>query len=348
VSQLIVDAPLLACPDPNNWSPVDFQQIFSDYLSRLCELERLRTTCKSIQCWRDEELSLVLHDQGCFPFRHSLKEAFQQLYDPLEYQIEDVINLVTALLDRSTRLEESGDIKDILVSGCSVDGDPAPNRSVIFLQHLARVMALALPVLGDGKVFHPNTYLASCGVSNSSKHVTINCTVDMAEKSDGSCLSNFTPTSAQIENYRGAVSLFRNSDLTAWWANGSDRAIRDACAIHLSGETNEQWESIDQTLEALEVGDGFISSADALGFMHDPQKIDRLMRVCGDLVSDRNLAKSHWLRKGRGGNEAQRVQGEWRAWRHDIDYEFHLHYWRKGTRIRLANVVVHNDFGITD
>ncbi len=157
------------------------------------------------------------------------------------------------------------------MSGCSVVGDPAPNRSAIFLQHLGRVMALALPVLGDGKDFRPNTYLASCGVSSSSKHVTINCTVEMAVKTDGSCISNFTPTQAKIKSYCGAASLFKDSDLTAWWASGTDRAITDACAILLCSETNEPWESMDKTRETLEVGLEFISSADALGFMRPPK-----------------------------------------------------------------------------
>lgn len=347
MSEFIVDAPLLACPDPDQWSRNDFQQIFTDYLSRLSDLAMLRSTCKSIRFWRDEELPVVLNEQNCYPFRHSLTKAFQQLFDPLEFQLEDVNVLATALLERSMRIEDSGDIKDLVVSGCSIVGDPATNRSVLFLNHLCRLMALALPVLGDGDEFKENTYVASCGVATSSKTITTNYTVDMVEKADGSYFDNFQPTTVKIENYRGAVSLFRDADLTAWWATSSEQSVVDVCAIHTCAGQNDPWKMMESTLDLLDVGVEFISSARALGFMHNPQKIERLLRVCGDLVSGRNLANSHWLRVGRGANDAQRVRGEWRAWRHDIDDEFHLQYWRLGNRIELANVVVHNDFNIT-
>jgi hypothetical protein len=82
--------------------------------------------------------------------------------------------------------------------------------------------------------------------------------------------------------------------------------------------------------------------------MHDERKINRLLRACAELLSGNNMAASHWLRVGKGGNDKQRSRDHWRAWRHDIDNEFHLHYWRYGTRIEIANVVVHSDFNISD
>lgn len=307
----------------------------------------LKSTCKSIRFWRDEELSEVLSEQNCYPFRHTLTQAFGQLYDPSEFQLEDINNLATALLDRSMRIEDSGSVKDLVVSNCSLTGDPAINRSATFLNHLCRLVALALPILGDGTEFKANTYVASCGIDTSLKTITTNYTVDMAEQGDGVYLSNFKPTTVQIENYRGAVSLFRDADLTAWWANSSLQSVTDVCAIHTCIGHADHWNRIETTIDSLVLGGAFISSAQALGFMHEPTKINRLLRVCGDLVLGRNLANSHSLRAGSGPTDAQRVRGEWRAWRHDIDHEFHLHYWRLGNRIEVANVVVHNDFDIT-
>lgn len=347
MSEFIVDAPLLACPDPSQWSRDEFQKVFTEYLSKLADLAMLRATCKSIRFWRDEELLLVLNEQNCFPFRHSLTRAFQQLFDPLEFQIEDINVLATALIEKSMSIEDAGDIKDIVVSNCSLAGDPAPNRSTVFLNHLCRVVALALPVLGNGKEFNTNTYIASCGASTSSKELIANYTVDMAEKADGSYLEDFEPTTVQVENYRGALSLFNDANLTAWWATSSEQAVIDVCTIHECASQQDPWEKFKSIRDAFSVGLNFISSAQALGFMHDPRKINRLLRVCGDLASGRNLADSHWLRAGKGANEAQRMRNDWRAWRHDIDDEFHLHYWRQSNRIELANVVVHNNFDIT-
>jgi hypothetical protein len=347
VSEFLVDAPLLACPDPSQWSREEFQEVFTEYLSKLTELAMLRTTCKSIRFWRDEDLPLVLNDQNCFPFRHSLNLAFQQLFDPLEFQLEDINVLATALIERSMRIEDAGDIKDIVVSNCSLAGDPAPNRSTVFLNHICRVVALALPILGNGKEFNTNTYIASCGASASSKELIANYTVDMVEKTDGAYLENFEPTTVQIGNYRGAITLFKDANLTDWWATSSEQSVIDACVIHECASQHDPLSNFKSIHDLFSVGLDFISSAQALGFMHDPRKINKLLRVCGDLASGRNLADSHSLRVGKGGNDAQRMRNDWRAWRHDIDDEFHLHYWRQSNRIELANVVVHNNFDIT-
>ena len=346
MSHFIVDAPLLACPDPNQGTPDSFQGVFKAYLARLSSLELLRSTCRSTKFWRDEQLSVVLAEQNCYPFRHRLCEAVGHLFDPLEFQIEDINRVATALLDRSMRLEESGDIVDVVVSDCSVYVDPAPNRHQRFLEHLCRQVALALPILGDGVEFFPNTYLTSCGEESSPACVAVNFKLDLVELGDGAIRSELGPVSVEVENYRGATSFFGNANLTAWWANASEESIKDACAIHVIIGLDDPWERMRLARDRIAIGTEFVSSAKALGFMHEAKKIDRLLRVCGDLLAERNLANSHWLRTGRGANDPQRVTGLWKAWRHDIDHEFHLHYWRCGNQIKLANVVVHNDFDI--
>lgn len=347
MSDLIIDAPLLACPNPNQWSKEDFQAIFTDYISRLADLALLKNNCKSIKFWRDEDLSIVLNEQNCYPFRHSLIAAFENFFNPLEFQLEDINNLATALLDKSWRIEEFSNIKDIVVSNCSIIGDPATNRSILFSNHLCRVIALALPLLGDGKDFHNNIYIASCGSGVNYNKVEVNYVIDMVEKSDGTYLADFNQASVRIENYHNATKLFKDADLTTWWRNCTKQSVVDVCAIHASIGQNDPWQIIKATLGTFAVGVNFISSAESLGFMRDSSKIDRLLRACGDLALGRNLASSHFLRVGKGGNDAQKIRNGWRAWRHDIDYEFHLHYWRDGSKIELANVVVHNDFDIT-
>jgi hypothetical protein len=347
VSDLLIDAPLLACPHPEHFTDQEFQSVFTDYLARLSDLTMIRACCKSVRFWRDEELSSVLHEQNCYPFRHSLALALGHLFDPLEFQTEDINVLATALLERSVTLEESGDIKDIVVSDCSLVGDPVRDRLPIFLNHVCRVIALALPVLGDGKELRPNTYIASCGKQDSAEHVSASFTVEIAEGAEGPFEFADPLISVDVPNFRGALPMFEDADFTTWWAIATEAAVLDVCAIRAGIGEADPWVKIGAVRRQLTVGDDFISSASRLGFMHDATKIQRLLRVCDDLMVARNLADSHWLRVGKGSNESQRTRGEWRAWRHDIDHEFHLHYWTLGDRIELANVVVHNDFQIS-
>jgi len=42
----------------------------------------------------------------------------------------------------------------------------------------------------------------------------------------------------------------------------------------------------------------------------------------------------------------ERTRGRLKAWRRDIDDQYHLHYWQDGEAVELARVVVHNDFRI--
>jgi hypothetical protein len=52
---------------------------------------------------------------------------------------------------------------------------------------------------------------------------------------------------------------------------------------------------------------------------------------------------------GKGGNEPQQKRGQDKAWRRDIDYEYHLHYWEcDDGSVEFASVVTHNDFSIPE
>ena len=60
-------------------------------------------------------------------------------------------------------------------------------------------------------------------------------------------------------------------------------------------------------------------------------------------------AATHALRSGAGGGNRQRMRGKDSAWRRDVDYEYHLHYWEcEAGNVELANLVVHNEFSISE
>lgn len=55
----------------------------------------------------------------------------------------------------------------------------------------------------------------------------------------------------------------------------------------------------------------------------------------------------HALREGDGGNSPQITKEDYAAWRRDIDTDYHIHYWKKGEIVKLANIVHHNDYKIS-
>lgn len=79
-------------------------------------------------------------------------------------------------------------------------------------------------------------------------------------------------------------------------------------------------------------------------------KAERTLTAIVETVFRENLGKTHRLRSGRGGNDPPRTRSDAAlAWRRDIDYDYHLHYWEltDGT-VEIADIVCHNDFTITD
>ena len=104
-----------------------------------------------------------------------------------------------------------------------------------------------------------------------------------------------------------------------------------------------------EELPAFEIGHEFFGSLQTHHVAADSGLAEKLFRAIVETICHENLGATHALRKGRGANDPQRMRGEDAAWRRDVDYEYHLHYWEcaKGT-VELALVVVHNDFSIPD
>jgi len=75
------------------------------------------------------------------------------------------------------------------------------------------------------------------------------------------------------------------------------------------------------------------------------------LRAASEAIDRQNMPAVHALRTGPGGNDPQRIRrhDNAKAWRRDVDREYHLHYWETedGT-IEFASIGVHNDFTIPE
>lgn len=75
-----------------------------------------------------------------------------------------------------------------------------------------------------------------------------------------------------------------------------------------------------------------------------------LLRATSDAIDGQNLRAVHALRTGPGGGDPQRQRkhDKAKAWRRDIDREYHLHYWQTEIGIEFASMAVHNNFTIPE
>ncbi len=77
--------------------------------------------------------------------------------------------------------------------------------------------------------------------------------------------------------------------------------------------------------------------------------IEKILRAIVETLDKRSLRAVHELRTAKSGNAPQRMRGKDKAWRRDIDNEYHLHYWECSNGIvEFASVVLHNDFSIPE
>jgi hypothetical protein len=343
VSTLLVAASLLACPDPAAFVPEERYAVIERYLDRLASLSRLRSNCAFVRFWRDETLLVALHQENAYPFRHSLAAAFAYLPPETEFQLEDANVLATAILDRSRVLENEGEISDLLISDASLLPPLAGDRPTAFVDQLFRMLALALPIHGDGDKLSPNVSVAMRSAEPPA--MTVSFKIDMVEEGDGTCRECSEKKKFEVRAYVDADSMIKQTDVLELWRSSALHA--ESIAVQASRDDAQPADTYYRLRSTFHLGSDFASSAHDLGFLHDPKKISRLLRACADLLLSRNLADSHWLRTGMGPNDPQRMRGEWAAWRHDIDHEFHLHYWRAGGHIEFANVVTHKNLSIT-
>jgi hypothetical protein len=347
VSYLVIDAAFLACPRPSDL-PADSRRTFvRSYVSRLADLSRLRTTCRSTGFIRDQQLPWALHEIGSYPFRASLAEALEMCSDEFDVQVEDVNRLANFLLERSELIEDLGAFRDVAIGDCAVEPAFHCNPAPVLLTQLTRMMALvglAKEKLGQTL---ENMFLATTLTSEGQERLAFQIAVTLAERHDGSISEPTDPVIITLPVHKDTAAYLRALNLAVLIQQGSIDAVIDSCIAFAVRDDPEPAARAELLSGMMSVGEDFLQSASRLGFLHEPSKIQRLLRACADVVLGRNLTKSHHLRSGRGANDPQRVRGTFGAWRHDLDDEFHLHYWRSGTAVEFSNVVVHNDFSIT-
>lgn len=127
-----------------------------------------------------------------------------------------------------------------------------------------------------------------------------------------------------------------------------DARIAIALELHRRRQGQEQNFEFADLIHSFSVGPNFVPSIVAHGFGDDPAQFERIISACADAVLSENLRKVHGLRAGKGPEETQISRGRDLAWRRDIDYEYHLHYWQEpGGKPHFADVVVHEEFRIT-
>ncbi|HUS84502.1 MAG TPA: hypothetical protein VMX56_05125 [Anaerolineales bacterium] len=152
------------------------------------------------------------------------------------------------------------------------------------------------------------------------------------------------------DDFRGLLSCIDESAVLAGAidADGVEIAIR--IRLYKSRiERNEepQWDNAGGMI----IGSHFRDAISRCCKNADPGFPDRALRAVCSAIDQQNLRAVHALRTGPGGNDPQRRRSfdNSKAWRRDIDHEYHFHYWElQNGSIEVATVGVHNELSIPE
>lgn len=336
MASLFIDPFILACPRENC-----SEQDFNDFVNRLIDWQELKD-CDWTDIYISKRSTEILFQENRYPLWGHLQKIID-LFGIDYIQPKDVVNLVDAFLDKFQKIEETLKINDALFD--PYETEPKIVRDSIRFQEILcetlAFMSLKCHLYEEeskNQILISNTEVKMIGIK------TTIVLLDIAEKNRlqvGHFIdSKFTCCSSLEE-----LTLCINTVLL-WKKCATVNAFNKVVSVHTlmrASLTGIKRNSQDLNFKFLK---NFLTTVGTLHFDKEEGKITRLLNAISDVLLDVNLPSTHALRLNKGGNSVQIEIGGFKAFRKDIDYEYHLHYWKNGGKISFSKVVVHNDFSI--
>ena len=344
-----IDAGVLAVPVEE-----DGAERIHDYVDTLLDWHSLLDE-PWISVHLSERASELLVEEGLFPLRVALQKAFQK-NGIVEYDVNTVAQVAERLLRLTPSFEAYFKVRDVLLE----QRETKPSLvSLTIGQNMAEdlgrcVVLMAILRRHCGNVAD-NHRLIARGGSESGKIYVRAIIHDIEHARDD---MESVPTAP--ETFEGIVlachdfrGFLGSIDEVATWRSatgdtGKQLAVRIALyKSRLERNLRPEWDDDVR----IRIGRDFIQIADSVCRGNPDALVRALFRSIAETGDRLNLAATHALREGQSGGAPQRHRSAdgATAWRRDIDYEYHLHYWEcsDGT-VELASMGPHNDFSIPE
>lgn len=339
-----IDGAVIAVP-----SPVRSAGAVHDYIDTLLDWSKLLDE-PWIAIHLSEGASDALFADGLYPLRNQLESLFGDL-GVVEYDVNTVARVVDKLLTLTPSFETYYRVQDVLTGALTTEPDIIRLTTHEGLQSdLARCVVLIAvlrmhcrqPLAGHSLIIRaaPGPIVKVRAQIHDIDH----------ERNDLPELPSppeyFEGDVLVCDNFKGLVACLDESAilLDACDNPGIELAIKIALfKANLAGGQEPSWS---ETVMPV-IGGSFLDTCQQCCADEGDGLSPRILRAIIETMESQNMAAVHALRTGRGGGSPQRTRGNDKAQRRDIDYEFHLHYWKcSDGSIELASVVHHNDFSI--
>jgi hypothetical protein len=283
----------------------------------------------------------ILFKHKLYPLVDGLKELVDK-YNIDYIQPEEIDKIVNSVLNKLPTIEDFSEIKDILIDNDNLE--ISENRNEDFIHVLKKLVTiLKINCTINKKREDENIILSKELNSPLIKFDALISIVDSIHNID-------LPLALNIEffHFINFKEFCTKIEPAIIWINAqNDLCIKMAVYIKIF-QYDEKVDYINQDIKPnFVLYDTFFKSMRDLNFHSDEAKIDILLRALFEEILNLNMKDTHELRVGKSGGSKQIEHLGYNGWRRDIDYEYHLHYWRKGDSLIFTDVVSHNNFNIT-
>jgi hypothetical protein len=304
-----------------------------------------------VAIYMSEHAAEAMIDEGVYPLRAELKRLFQAKGIE-EYDYNTVGILTEELLKKTPYFETYFRIQDVLSEEVSTLPDLLSiHTGQELASELARcVVMMAIlhsscrqPLLDHNLIVKP---------WQGSTVVQVKALIHDIDTTRDDLLALPVPPeffSGEILTCQNFRELVLNLDEAAIWkAADNEIGLELATKItvyksRLERAVEPDWDSI----HGFRFGCEFYQRMRACEQGGSPGLVDRTLRSLAETIDKQKMRDVHEKRTGMGGGDPQETRGQDKAWRRDIDREYHLHYWEcaDGT-IEFASVGPHNMFEI--
>lgn len=304
-----------------------------------------------IEIYLCESISQDMLDENIYPIREKLKVLFKTI----EVDVADA-NTVATVIDRLLRktptFETYFKISDILLNEVTITPDVLSiHTSKKLSSNLARIVVmiaiirscLKTPILDHNLIIKPWGRGSKIQVSAQIIEIDIS-------REDLTEIPKYPHYfQGEVLAYENFKELVQSLDENAIWKGSDCEAnleLATRIALYKSRIRNGDDPNWKDT-HGFCFGTNFYTRMQEMERSGSPGLLDRTIRAIVETLEKMNLQDVHALRINEGGASPQQMRGKDKAWRRDIDREYHLHYWElTNGEIEFASIGPHNDFNI--
>lgn len=338
MTNIYIDPVLLACPEEN----AD-EQTMTEYVAALTEWKDLNDS-GWITAYIIRDTHKLLAEADKYPaYPHIAKLLAKHNIDYV--QASDIDKLVTRFLEKFTTVEDALFLDDYLHDDPKISID-LEDREQIFKEGLLSLCSM----------IGLNCFIRKldCGIqllyikNYKGESIQFSSALVIAEFNNGTSIDCPIAIDNKYTTCHNFVHLCESIDpVDIWIKSETIDGYLNATKLSIAKLAYQAGLSSLLNRMTISFGTDFIPSLDALHFLKNTPRMTITLKAISQVILGLGLESTHALRNGAGAENPQATSGNYKAWRKDIDYEFHLHYWKYQDRIVLSNVVTHKDFDIT-